>query len=129
MRKWNLALTYEPKIAGVRSGTITQTIRLGRKYSEGDLVAFHGWADVPYRSPWSWRTEYKSLCRVYNILVMNNGLLWLDDSDRKVVPWADLGDLAKRDGLNPPTGDELASLFLPLPKGADTIEAQILRWG
>ena len=29
-RKWNLPLTYEPKIPGVIDGTIQQTIRVGR---------------------------------------------------------------------------------------------------
>jgi len=43
-RKWNLPLTYGPKIAGVLDGTIRQTIRVGRKFSPGDLVSFHGWS-------------------------------------------------------------------------------------
>jgi len=42
-RKWNLPLTYEPKIPGVIDGTIQQTIRVGRKFRVGDLVSFHGW--------------------------------------------------------------------------------------
>ena len=65
MRKWNLSLTYEPKIQPVIDGTCTQTIRTvgkaGRK-SVGDLISFHGWQGRPYRSSWSWRMPYTPMC-------------------------------------------------------------------
>jgi hypothetical protein len=82
------ALTYAPKIPGVLSGEIRQTIRptpspinyrrcatdkeiiaMREKVMlaivrEGDYVLFHGWEGKPYRSPWSWRLKV----RVYVVL-------------------------------------------------------------
>jgi hypothetical protein len=69
------ALTYKPKIDGVLTGKIRQTIRpitflrvekfnttihnYPKPVLEGDTILFHGWEGKPYRSPWSWRLKVK----------------------------------------------------------------------
>jgi hypothetical protein len=129
-RKWNLPLTYAPKIPGVIDGTIRQTIRVGRKFRVGDLVSFHGWEGRPYRSKWSFRTPYFTLTMARAIRIVPGGI---------VVPprplhgeyyaWRALDDLAARDGIEPPTGEALRDVLLGMHKiPADGIEAQILRW-
>lgn len=53
-----LSMTYQPKIEGVRNGTIRQTIRLynpDRPFKVGDKLLIHGWEGKPYRSRWNWR--------------------------------------------------------------------------
>jgi hypothetical protein len=74
-RKWNLPLTYEPKIPGVIDGTIRQTIRVGRKFRVGDLVSFHGWEGRPYRSKWSFRTPYFTLTMARAIRIVPGGIV------------------------------------------------------
>lgn len=65
MRKHVLPLTYAPKIPAVLDGRCTQTIRAGRKFKTGDLVMFHGWEGLPYRSKWSFRTPYFKIHTVW----------------------------------------------------------------
>jgi hypothetical protein len=127
-KKWNLPLTYLPKISGVQNGTIRQTIRKGRKFKVGDLVRFHGWEGAPYRSGWIYLTKYLPLTKVYDITVFGSKyaspagypILWTS-------PFAD--NLAHRDGINPPTGIALGELLGKIhgihPEG---LEMQILRW-
>ena len=57
-RKWNIPLTYEPKIEPVKRGDCTQTIRPGRKFAVGDLVRFYVWKGRPYWSKWETITGY-----------------------------------------------------------------------
>jgi hypothetical protein len=170
MRKWNLPLTYEPKIEAVRAGTCKQTIRvltdhpckcegkdLGRwKHGEsqhhssgspkicprchgtgiikavpkkvGDLIAFHGWAGVPYQSPWSWRMSYTPLKEVANISIREWGILWKDGAGGYSY-WSNLSPLAYMDGIVPSTGEALRDVLVSKNRIPDTgIEAQILRW-
>ena len=88
MAKYVKSFTYEPKIADVLSGKVTQTIRQINiqpadifrtvpeallqmtdasrlKYKKlkivkpGDEILFHNWTGKPYRSPWGWRLRVK----------------------------------------------------------------------
>lgn len=77
-RKFNLPLTYAPKIEGVRNGTIRQTIRTGRRFAVGDHVSFHGWLGRPYFSKWSFRTEYFRLTQVWDIFIEKGGIRWAE---------------------------------------------------
>ena len=125
MRKWNIPLTYAPKIAGVLAGSIRQTIRTGRKFSPGDLVSFHGWEGKPYRSKWSFRTPYAPLKDVIPITIRADGV----EAPREFRPWCLLDEIARLDGIDPPTGEALCRVLSGMHKIPDTsIEAQILRW-
>ena len=124
-RKWNLPLTYTPKIPGVLNGSIRQTIRVGRKFSPGDLVSFHGWSGRPYRSPWSFRTQYAVLKAVIPITIYPGGI----EAPGEIRPWSLLDGIARLDGIDPPTGEALCRVLSGMHKiPADGIEAQILRW-
>ena len=111
-----MSFTYAPKIEGVRNGPIRQTIRKWRKnrtIRPGDYILFHGWKGRPYRSKWSWRKKVR---------VMEVWPYWFDEG--RVVPqdakieedgylpvwrWNDprVDELAKRDGIEPPYGEDL----------------------
>jgi hypothetical protein len=131
-RKWNLPLTYRPKIARVASGEIRQTIRPGLKYWVGDLVSFHGWEGLPYRSRWTNRTGYYELIHVSDIQIGPAGIKKrCDDRWVRECPWNSpaADHLARLDGIDPPTGQELGWLFTTmydLPD--DGMDFQILRW-
>jgi len=128
-RKWNLPLTYAPKIAGVCDGSIRQTIRVGRKFSPGDLVSFHGWSGKPYRSPWSFRTEYFTLTMARCIQIVPGGIVWPGAMHEEYYAWRELDCLAARDGIEPPTGEALRDVLLGMHTIPDEgIDAQILRW-
>jgi hypothetical protein len=114
-RKWNIPLTYAPKIPGVLNGSIWQTIRVGRKYRVGDLVSFHGWSGQPYRSKWSFRTPYFPLVMARPIRIRPGGIGALFGSGMDYRAWSLLDELALvLQGMH------------PIPE--DGIEAQILRW-
>jgi len=68
MTKHILALTYKPKIPGVLTGKITQTIRplSDKRKNKNDLIMFHGWSDKPYRSKWSFRTPWWKIKQVFD---------------------------------------------------------------
>ncbi len=123
-----LPLTYEPKIQGVINGTIRQTIRKGWKLKIGDQVAFHGWEGTPYKSKWSFRTEYFTLNEVIDIRIDDEGfdvysdiVVALQITKGEVT----MDEIARLDGIDPPTGEELRSVLLSMGCIGD---AQILRW-
>jgi hypothetical protein len=136
MRKWNLPLTYEPKIDPVRDGRIRQTIRVvgkAGKKREGDLISFHGWQGKPYRSPWSsWRTRYETIWMAEDILIIPTGMLhYHNDKFQKEVNWDswEMNNLAIYDGIVPPTGKALHEVLVSKNKiPPEGIEAQIIRW-
>ena len=103
------ALTYEPKIPGVRDGSIRQTIRPKPKVevTVGDTITWHGWEGRPYRSPWSWRKDVV-VTEVIPIMVSEGGYLWrpLDVAGHMPHAWdgAHTNTLAALDGIDPPTG-------------------------
>ena len=126
MRKWNIPLTYAPKIAGVLDGSIRQTIRVGRKFSTGDQVSFHGWEGKPYRSKWSFRTPYMALTEVIPVEIETRGIMFPNGPAK----WDELMGLALLDGIDPPTGQELKNVLIgmhPVRIG-ERIPAQIIRW-
>ena len=128
MAKYNLPLTYKPKIDAVISGACRQTIRAGEKFKVGDLVSFHGWEGKPYRSKWSFRTPYFDLKTVINVDFNKkygayiNGT-WYEWDDPEII------GIAKLDYIDPPTGEALRDVLFGLnsSKGSH-FEAQIIRW-
>jgi hypothetical protein len=130
MKKWNLPLTYAPKIPKVISGECTQTIRAGRKIQVGDLIAFHGWEGRPYRSGWTYLMTYREVTHAIPCRIYQNGMVrechshieerWL---------WSTWDPVAEKDGIEPPTGKELGRVlnaYHNIP--ADGLKAQIIRW-
>lgn len=142
MRKWNIPLTYQPKIEPVRRGDCHQTIRPGRKFSVGDLVRFYIWSGKPYRSKRETITEYLPLTTVLDMGI-HGDIVWIEDPSMGVVKffgeiskkgrwysWEDLDWLAELDYIIPPTGETLLNVLIQkngkIPdKG---IDMQIIRW-
>jgi len=134
-RKWNLSLTYEPKIDSVIDGTIRQTIRaVGKagKKEEDDLISLHGWIGKPYHSSWSFRTKYAKIWMAEDILIIPTGMLhYHNDKFQKEVNWDnyEMAHLAKADGIVPPTGEALRDVLFEKNKiPNEGIWAQIIRW-
>jgi hypothetical protein len=135
MRKWNLPLTYEPKIQPVIDGTIRQTIReVGKsgKKQEEDMISFHGWSGRPYHSPWSFRTPYYEIWMAEDIHIIPTGMLHYHNGKfQKEVNWNgwEMDHLAVYDGIVPPTGEALRDiLFGKNQISSQGIWAQIIRW-
>ena len=132
VRKWNLPLTYKPKIESVKRGDCRQTIRMGRKFKEGDLVRFYIWKGKPYRSKRETITEYFLLREVWEIDILPTGISTYDFTGypHKFYTWVELDWLARRDYITPPTGEALRDVLIE--KNGKTpdegIEAQIIRW-
>lgn len=144
-RKWNLPLTYAPKIEAVRNGTCTQTIRVTGKTPKkvGDLVSFHGYQNGR-GTPWTWRTPYKTITYIKDITIVGRGIICgfapeeLPSEQReegsfltyKLWLWNELHWLAALDGIVPPTGEALRDVLVgmngKIPE--DGIEAQVIRW-
>ncbi|MDD5323595.1 MAG: hypothetical protein PHD43_23920 [Methylococcales bacterium] len=138
-----LSMTYGPKIAGVRDGTIRQTIRRlnpKRPFKLGDKLLIHGWSGKPYRSPWNWRME--AVVKELDRLEVDNEdwVLW-DHYDlthegfcTALNPWDDehpvIDRIAKADGIVPPTGLGLKAVLESMhgPFTDEDIEFQIIRW-
>jgi hypothetical protein len=128
-KKWNIPLTYEPKIPAVIAGTCMQTIRTGRKFNEGDLIRFYTWQGRPYWSKRTTITEYASISMTFPIGIYPWGI----ESGKNAGEWylwnnCDL--LAEKDGIVPPTGETLRDVLIAkngkIP--AEGIDAQIVRW-
>ena len=123
------ALTYAPKIDGVRSGSIRQTIRpVGRRsVREGDHILFHSWSGKPYRSAWSWRMVVHVLS-VRDVWIVRDGIVFpLIDC---AMPWSHpyMAAVARMDGIEPPTGEALGAYLnarydLSVPRAF-----QIINW-
>ncbi len=128
-RYW-IPLTYFPKIPGVLDGTIRQTIRIHRTYEPGDRIAFHGWAGVPYRSPWSFRTEYFVIETAFPIVIFEWGIMnGVDGMAHERFLWEQLDSLAEKDGIVPATGEELGRVLTAYHKIPECgLLAQVLRW-
>jgi len=130
-RKWNIPLTYEPKIEPVRRGECRQTIRTGRKFKVGDLIRFYTWKGKPYRSKRETITEYMEIWGTADIIIhhwgIQNGLLGME---HERFLWEQCDMLAEKDGIVPPTGESLRDVLIQkngkIPdKG---IDMQIIRW-
>ena len=122
------ALTYTDKVDTVRSGTCRQTIRgVGKRaVCVGDTITFHGWADRPYRSPWSWRLEVKVIEVIEAELSING--MFIDEVLHAWTSWYP-ARLAEYDYINPPTGEELRDVLFGLNGAPEQAEQyQIIRW-
>jgi len=124
-----IALTYAPKIDGVRNGTIRQTIRRVNKrvYKVGDKLVLHGWEGKPYRSPWNWRTEEFTITQAERITITDDGIytnngIWHFDWDS-----APVDGIAWQDGIVPPTGIGLKNILMN-KNNKYMGEYWILRW-
>jgi len=132
-RKWNIPLTYEPKISAVIAGTCTQTIRTGRKFNEGDLIRFYTWQGRPYRSFRTTITGYMKISKAIQCKIYIFGI-WISSEYKLPTAglciWGDLNWLAARDGIVPPTGEALRDVLIAkngkIPY--EGIDAQIVRW-
>ena len=142
VRKWNLPLTYKPKIEPVLLGKCRQTIRacgvskqkghegeLVRK-AVGDLVRFYVWSGRPY---WSTRinlTEYEPLTEVIDIRILQDGIVINHKGPVGLLfPWSVESGLAAQDYIDPPTGEALRDVLLSKNKiPVEGVSAQILRW-
>ena len=104
MARYVKGFTYTPKIEGVKNGTITQTIRRLTNIKPGDTILFHGWKGKPYKSKWDWRLRVV-------IISVNKGEMRKNGfySYPKFYDWdgAEIAEIARLDGINPPTGREL----------------------
>lgn len=126
-----LALTYKPKIADVRDGICTQTIRPcgQRPKRKNDLIMFHGWSGRPYRSKWNWRTPYWKITDVIPIQIRSDCVMinpWVVDIERKMKQ-EEIEDLAERDGFN--TYHEMHQEFKRMyKKRLDDMVFEIIRW-
>lgn len=134
MAKHVKAFTYKPKIQSVKDGRCTQTIRpLGKRpVQKGDSVLFHGWEGRPYRSKWSWRLRV-NVIDVKTIVIGKIGFSFLNN--RKVLflsikEWdSSYGDnLARKDGIDPPTGKALGELFNSMYDLKEPKEFQVITW-
>ncbi len=113
------ALTYRPKIEAVFNGSCRQTIRRipkispqEPKVSVGDTILFHTWAGRPYRSKWDRRVE----SRITSLrLIFNWGGVWHDwPPSCEPITEKQLDELARLDGIEPPTGEALEHLLMKL---------------
>jgi hypothetical protein len=125
------AMTYAPKIPGVRDGTIRQTIRAGSKVSVGDTILFHGWKGRPYATKWSWRMRVtvRETILIYTYITG----FQIPSPDGKWNVWhrwsSNAGNrLAKLDGvLDGKTLGELLSSMDGLYNDVGT-KMQVIRW-
>ena len=156
-RKWNLPLSYEPKIQPVIDGSCTQTIRplTDHKHKlckgqgcpkcngtgilnaipkeEGDLVRFRKWTGIPYRSPPVIITPYFELLNVEDIQIIDTGFLFYHNGKSyKELSWDDweMRRIAERDFINPATGPALRDVLISKNGKIpkEGMRAQILEW-
>ena len=144
MTTHNIAITYEPKIQGVRDGTIRQTIRLlnpNRPKKVGDTLYLFEWAGQPYRSKWLWKRK-EIVKGISELQVDDECWVYWDEEDTAspehlasavhVWEWEHfrIDEIAQRDGIDPPTGIELKAVLEKF-HGSFTGEwrhFQIIRW-
>jgi hypothetical protein len=122
-----LPLTYEPKINGVLNGSIFQSIRVDTILEIGDLIAFHGWEGIPYKSPWSFRTPYLEINWAEPIRIHEDFIYYPWEKTKYKVGDNELKYLAELDGINPPTGEELLRI-LHSYHGPGTLKGKVIRW-
>ena len=142
-RKWNIPLTYPPKIQPAKEGTIDQTIMSGVKYSIGDLIRFFDWSGKPYRSKWVWVIpNYRKLIHIEELEINKLGIKKIASHSIGDIPsiikplnktlfWEDLDFLAKLDGIKPATGLETKRILEVKNGKAFTMETeryQLIKW-
>ena len=127
-------LTYAPKIEGVKDGTIRQTIRYkSEKAPEarpGDNFTLFTWSGRPYWSKWEWREtwELREVIKAKLFIPLEEGRNPFIVIDGELWSPEQMTDLAVRDGIDPPTYQELLRVLLDYLKGKDTYIAQGLEY-
>ena len=117
-----MPMTYQPKIEGVKDGTIRQTTRIfnpDNPKEVGDKLLPHGWAGRPYRSTWDWRRSFK-VVQIIDMMAFSKMVGFLQDpvtgqafADVYNYPWfaSEVNHVAKLDGILPATGLEFKSVL------------------
>ena len=122
-----LPLTYKPKIPGVLTGWITQSIRIDTDLQVGDSIAFHGWQGKPYHSPWSFRTPYCEITYAEDILITSTTIYLVEKDEILKVDSTKMYQLAFLDGIYPVTGKELIRVLRSMHEEG-MLTGKILRW-
>ena len=125
MANHKLTMAYSPKIPAIDAGTCTQTIREGRKVKPGDTIEFIHYSGIPHQTAPDWNKTIK-VSSVLPILIYSHGIRHKINYD-----WnhAFIHNLARKDGMNPGTGQELKKILnsycrlTKIPR-----EYQIIRW-
>lgn len=141
-----LSMTYQPKIEGVRNGTIRRTTRIYNEdnpFEVGDFALIHGWSGRPYRSPWSWRLPKMPILEPIDMIAFGfqagfwqHPLTGNPYSSQSLAinyyPWQHpiMDEAARLDGIVPATGLEYQNV-LERYHGKFTDEPvrfQVIRW-
>lgn len=148
-----IPLTYGEKIAAVKNGSCTQTIRqitvsekthkLNLK-ERGDGLLIHTWAGKPYHSKWDWRfytliTETVHLHRLFDTwyrlegsrFIVTEDLTPMSIAGRKIsLDGEELSSLIERDWIFPGVQYKLEEVLMRM-NGLKDIENtywQVIRW-
>ncbi len=92
---------------------------------------FHGWQGKPYRSKWSFRTPYWNVIEALPIFIFPYGISieYSTKNKSEVFPWHRFDALAKKDGIDPPTGEQLCHVMSSMHDIPETgVSAQVIRW-
>ncbi|MDY6957737.1 MAG: hypothetical protein SVK08_01135 [Halobacteriota archaeon] len=121
-------MTYKPKLEEIKAGRVTQTIRKGRNISIGDTIYF---IDI----------DLEVTVSLTIPIFCFEDFVWFGYYNTEGefilewwVKWTDplIDQLAKDDGIDPPTGLELKRVLLELYKmeafPRDGFEMQIIVW-
>jgi len=133
-RHHSMPMTCKDKLDRVFSGEIRQTIRRGERYQVGDTLTIFEWTGKPYRSKWGRRIESK-VRFVRPITIFDQGVefsnWWCGQIERCGWNDKDLRELAKRDGVEPPTGVRLKEVLCAMHPDLDLKKGevfQVVRW-
>lgn len=123
-----MPITYKPKIIPIRHGDCRQTIRkVGKKtICRGDVVTFHGWEGIPYRSKWSWRKEV-IVFEVIPAEISLNGM-FIEEIMHAWSSWYP-ARLAEYDYVEPATGEGLRDVLFDIYGVPDEpMKCLMIRW-
>ncbi|HPE06091.1 MAG TPA: hypothetical protein PLW50_00020 [Smithellaceae bacterium] len=96
-------------------------------------MRFYIWEGRPYRSKRETITDYMQITTIFKCKIYPYGIM-IDPPDGKAGvsynPWYNLSELARLDGMVPPTGNTLRDVLISKNGqiSKDGIEAQIIRW-
>ena len=125
-----MSITYEPKIAAVRSGECVQSIRKGERFAVGDAIFLHGWTDPkkPYRSEWNNRMR----ATVVEVKPIDVSYYGIQTEDGTFYTWGTsyANQLAQLDFIDPPAGIELRNVLFKLNMGVPDMpdRYQVVKW-
>lgn len=131
MRKYNMAVTYPPKVDAVMRGLCTITTREGWHRQVGDEILIHEWEGKPYRSKWGRRIKWEIIA-LLNIEVFEDKITAYPMSDDNVevqiiYRWEQLDSLARMEFIEPPTGIEYRNVLSKLNNGLYGQKMQIIQ--